>query len=102
MAGRAGLLSLGIMRSPTTGGVFASYAALADIRVAEPGATIGFAGPRVAEQTLGQTLPPTSHTAESAYEHGLVRPSFVPPPTQDCTVAVTSTLTQPSASNGTL
>src|SRR3954464_15325291 len=69
---RAGLLSLALMRSPTTGGVYASYASLADVRAAEPGATIGFAGPRVVELTTGSRLPEGSHTAESAYEHGLV------------------------------
>src|SRR5438309_4044346 len=70
--GRAGLLSLALLRSPTTGGVYASYASLADVRAAEPGATIGFAGPRVVELTTGSPLPSGSHTAESAYEHGLV------------------------------
>jgi len=68
----AGLLSLAVLRSPTTGGVYASYASLTDLRVAEPGATIGFAGPRVVELTTGTPLPSSSHTAESAYEHGLV------------------------------
>jgi len=70
--GRAGLLSLALLRSPTTGGVYASYASLADLRAAEPGATIGFAGPRVVELTTGERLPAGSHTAESAYDHGLV------------------------------
>src|SRR5437764_703734 len=70
--GRAGLLSLALMRSPTTGGVYASYASLADVRAAEPGATIGFAGPRVVEFTTGAPLPAGSHTAESAFENGLV------------------------------
>jgi acyl-CoA carboxylase subunit beta len=70
--GRAGLLSLALLRSPTTGGVYASYASLADVRAAEPGATIGFAGPRVVELTTRSPLPGGSHTAESAYEHGLV------------------------------
>src|SRR5207237_9609681 len=70
--GRAGLLSLAVLRSPTTGGVYASYASLTDLRAAEPGATIGFAGPRVVELTTGEPLPPGSHTAESAFEHGLV------------------------------
>jgi len=68
----AGLLSLAVFRPPTTGGVFASYASLTDVRCAAPGATVGFAGPRVAEQTMGERLPEGSHTAESAYEHGLV------------------------------
>ena len=68
----AGLLSVAVLRSPTTGGVFASYASLADLRCAEPEALIGFAGPRVVELTTGQRLPPDSHTAESAYAAGLV------------------------------
>ena len=70
--GRAGLLSLALLRSPTTGGVYASYASLADLRAAEPGATIGFAGPRVVELTTGSPLPAGSHTSESAYEQGLI------------------------------
>lgn len=57
---------------PTTGGVFAGLAALADITLAEEGATIGFAGPRVAERATGQPLPPNSHTADFAFEHGSV------------------------------
>src|SRR5262245_62681194 len=68
----AGLLSLGVYGSPTTGGVFASYGSLVDIRAAYEHAVIGFAGPRVAEGTLGSSLPATSHTAESAYRHALV------------------------------
>jgi acetyl-CoA carboxylase carboxyl transferase subunit beta len=69
---RAGLLSLALLRSPTTGGVYASYASLADVKAAEPGATIGFAGPRVVELTTGEPLPEGSHTAESAFAHGLL------------------------------
>lgn len=68
----AGLLQLAILRNPTTGGVYASYASLADIRIAEPGATIGFAGPRVVEMTTGEALPRGAQTAEFAYEAGLV------------------------------
>ena len=68
----AGLLSLGVYTQPTTGGVFASYASLVDVRCAEPGATVGFAGPRVVELTLGRKLPDGSHTAESAHAAGLV------------------------------
>jgi acetyl-CoA carboxylase alpha subunit/acetyl-CoA carboxylase beta subunit len=67
----AGLLSLAVYGSPTTGGVLASYASLVDLRAVVAGAVIGFAGPRVAEGTLGVPLPPGSHTAESVYEHGL-------------------------------
>jgi acetyl-CoA carboxylase carboxyl transferase subunit beta len=67
----AGLLSLAVYGSPTTGGVLASYASLVDLRAVVAGAVIGFAGPRVAEGTLGVPLPLGSHTAESVYEHGL-------------------------------
>jgi acyl-CoA carboxylase subunit beta len=68
----AGLLSLAVYRPPTTGGVFASYGSLVDLRAAQPGATVAFAGPRVAEQTLGLRLPEGSHTAESAFAAGWV------------------------------
>lgn len=68
----AGLLSVAVFRSPTTGGVFASYGSLCAIRAAEPGGTVGFAGPRVVELTTGVPLPEDSHTAESAYAAGLV------------------------------
>lgn len=68
----AGLLSIAVHRSPTTGGVFASYGSLTDLRVAEAGATIGFAGPRVVEQTAGEAVDGRSHTAELALAAGLV------------------------------
>jgi len=68
----AGLLSIALHRSPTTGGVLASYSSLADVRGVVAGATIGFAGPRVVELTTGKTLPPGSHTAEGAHGAGLV------------------------------
>lgn len=68
----AGLLSLGVFRSPTTGGVFASWGSLLDVRAVEPGATIGFGGPRVVAQVTGSLPPATSHRAESAYRAGLV------------------------------
>src|SRR5258706_13921670 len=60
----SGLLYLSILVSPTTGGVFASFASLGDVILAEPKALIGFAGPRVAEQVTGQKLPTGSHRAE--------------------------------------
>ena len=60
------------LRNPTTGGVYASFASSADVILAEPGATIGFAGPRVAEAFTGQSLPAGSHTAEWATKQGLV------------------------------
>lgn len=68
----AGLLSVALHRSPTTGGVLASYSSLADIRGVVAGATIGFAGPRVVELTTGEPLPAMSHTAEGAHAAGLV------------------------------
>lgn len=69
---RAGLLSIAVHRSPTTGGVFASYGSLTDLRIAEAGALVGFAGPRVVEQVTGSPVDGTSHTAESAFEAGIV------------------------------
>lgn len=73
-----GLPFVAWLRHPTTGGVFASFASTADVIVAEPGATIGFAGPRVAEAFTGQPLPAGSHTAASALEHGLVHALATP------------------------
>jgi acetyl-CoA carboxylase beta subunit/acetyl-CoA carboxylase alpha subunit len=61
-----------VFGNPTTGGVLASLAALADLTVAEADATIGFVGPRVAQRFTGQPLSDTSHTAPSAFTHGLV------------------------------
>ncbi len=74
----AGLLSVAIHRPPTTGGVFASYGSLADVRAAHPGATVGFAGPRVVELTTGEALPLDSHTAESAHAAALVDALIAP------------------------
>jgi acetyl-CoA carboxylase carboxyl transferase subunit beta len=75
----AGLLSVAALHSPTTGGVYASWASLTDLRAAEPGATIGFAGPRVVAEMVGEYPPAGSHTAESAYAAGLVD-ALVPAP----------------------
>ncbi|HEU0002708.1 MAG TPA: acetyl-CoA carboxylase carboxyltransferase subunit alpha/beta [Ktedonobacteraceae bacterium] len=66
----SGLFYLSILASPTTGGVFASFASLGDVILAEPGALIGFAGPRVAEQVTGQKLPAGSHRAEMLLTSG--------------------------------
>jgi len=63
---------ISVMSDPTTGGVFASYAVLGDINLAEPNALIGFAGPRVIEQTIHQKLPAGFQRAEFLLEHGLV------------------------------
>jgi acetyl-CoA carboxylase carboxyl transferase beta subunit len=68
----AGLLYVVVLTDPTTGGVTASFAMLGDIILAEPGALIGFAGPRVIEQTIGQKLPDGFQRAEFLLEHGFV------------------------------
>ena len=68
----AGLLSVCVLTDPTTGGVTASFASLGDIILAEPGALIGFAGPRVIEQTIGRKLPEGFQQAEFLLEHGFV------------------------------
>lgn len=68
----AGLLYVSVLTDPTTGGVTASFAMLGDIILAEPGALIGFAGPRVIEQTIGQRLPEGFQRAEFQVEHGMV------------------------------
>jgi len=68
----AGLLYISVLTHPTTGGVTASFASLADIIIAEPGALIGFTGPRVIEQTTGQKLPPGFQRAEFLLQHGMI------------------------------
>ena len=68
----AGLPYIVVLTNPTTGGVTASYAMLGDIHIAEPGALIGFAGPRVIEQTIREKLPEGFQRAEYLMEHGMV------------------------------
>ena len=68
----AGQLFVSVLTDPTTGGVTASFAMLGDIILAEPGALIGFAGPRVIEQTIGQKLPEGFQRAEFLLEHGFI------------------------------
>ncbi len=74
----AGLLSLAVHTSPTTGGVFASYGSLCSLSAVVDGATIGFAGPRVVEQTVGESVEGRSHTAATAYAAGLVDAVLAP------------------------
>lgn len=69
---QAGLLYISILSNPTTGGVTASFAMLGDINIGEPGALIGFAGPRVIKQTIGKELPPGFQRAEFLLEHGML------------------------------
>ena len=68
----AGLLYISVLTNPTTGGVTASFAMLGDIILAEPGALIGFAGPRVIEQTIRQKLPKGFQRSEFLLEHGFI------------------------------
>ena len=69
---QAGLLYTSVLTDPTTGGVTASFAMLGDIILAEPGSLIGFAGPRVIEQTIGQKLPEGFQRPEFLLEHGFL------------------------------
>jgi acetyl-CoA carboxylase carboxyl transferase subunit beta len=67
-----GVPFVSILSNPTTGGVSASYAMQGDVILAEPGAVVGFAGPRVIKQTIGQDLPQGFQTAEFLLEHGMI------------------------------
>ncbi len=69
---KAGLLYLSVLTDPTMGGIAASFASLGDITIAEPRALVGFAGPRVIEQTIRQKLPPGFQRTEFLYKHGMV------------------------------
>jgi acetyl-CoA carboxylase carboxyl transferase subunit beta len=69
---RAGLPYISVLTDPTTGGVTASFAMLGDLNIAEPKALIGFAGPRVIEQTIRQTLPEGFQRSEFLLEHGML------------------------------
>lgn len=70
--GEAGLPYISILTDPTTGGITASFAMLGDINIAEPGALIGFAGPRVVRETIGKDLPEGFQTSEFVLEHGFL------------------------------
>jgi acetyl-CoA carboxylase carboxyl transferase subunit beta len=73
----AGLPYISYLTDPTTGGVTASFAMLGDINISEPGALIGFAGPRVVRDTTGKDLPEGFQTAEFLLEHGFL--DFITP-----------------------
>jgi acetyl-CoA carboxylase carboxyl transferase subunit beta len=72
MLGERSIPYIAVLTNPTTGGVSASFAMLGDAILAEPGAVIGFAGPRVIKQTIGQDLPEGFQTAEFLLDHGMV------------------------------
>jgi len=80
---RKGIPRITILGHPTTGGVYASFASLADFIAAEEPATIGFAGPRVSVEMTGSDLPPGSHTARAAFEAGLADALITPEETRD-------------------
>ena len=87
-----------VLTNPTTGGVTASYAMLGDVHIAEPGALIGFAGPRVIEQTIREKLPEGFQKAEYLRDHGMVD-MVVPPPRSardDCKLCRLLTKAAPS------
>ncbi|MEA2641811.1 MAG: acetyl-CoA carboxylase carboxyl transferase subunit beta [Chloroflexota bacterium] len=70
--GRARVPCFSVLTDPTTGGVTASFASLGDVILAEPGALVGFAGPRVIEQTTRQKLPPDAQSPEKLLQHGMI------------------------------
>jgi acetyl-CoA carboxylase carboxyl transferase subunit beta len=69
---QAGQLYISVVTDPTTGGVTASFATLGDVILAEPGVTLGFAGKRVIQDTIGAVLPERFQTSEFVYEHGFI------------------------------
>ena len=72
MLGKEGVPYVSVLTDPTTGGVTASFAMLGDINIAEPGALIGFAGPRVVKETIGKDLPEGFQTSEFLLDHGFL------------------------------
>ncbi len=84
---RCGQLYLSVLTHPTMGGIYASFASLGDIIMAEPGALIGFAGPRIVAETTRQKLPEDFQTAEFALEHGMLD-AIVPRAEMRSTVAM--------------
>lgn len=70
--GRHGLLYISVLTHPTLAGVFGSFASLGDVIIAEPGATIGFAGQRVIEETIRKAVPPNLQKAETVFENGFI------------------------------
>ena len=84
---RAGLPYVSVLVNPTYGGVTASFAVLADVILAEPGALVGFAGPRLVEQTIRHSLPKGFQSTESLVRHGMID-AVVPRPELRETVAM--------------
>lgn len=69
---KQGLLFISVLTNPTLAGVYGSFASLGDLNIAEPGATVGFAGPTVIEETIRRPIPPDLQSAETVFEHGFI------------------------------
>jgi acetyl-CoA carboxylase carboxyl transferase subunit beta len=95
----AGLPYIVVLTNPTTGGVTASYAMLGDVHIAEPGALIGFAGPRVIEQTIREKLPEGFQRAEYLMEHGMVDMVVQAPRHEDTLARVLKIMTKRPAND---
>ena len=93
--GRAGVPFISILTDPTTGGVFASFAALGDVNIAEPQSLIGFAGARVAAGTTGESLPEGFQRAEFVYAHGFLDLVVPRPELRDRLIALLGYLKAP-------
>ena len=96
----AGLPFISVLADPTTGGVFASFAALGDVNVAEPNALIGFAGARVSAGTIAEELPPGFQRAEFLFAHGFVDRIAARADLRDDLAAILDVLTPPAAADG--
>ncbi|MFE0171382.1 acetyl-CoA carboxylase, carboxyltransferase subunit beta [Streptomyces sp. NPDC059002] len=96
----AGILTLSLITDPTYGGVAASFATLCDVIIAEPGARMGFAGPRVISQTIRQTLPAGFQTAEHLLAHGLVDTIRPRAELRDTLARLLATVAEPAARTG--
>jgi acetyl-CoA carboxylase carboxyl transferase subunit beta len=94
---KKGLPFISVLTDPTMGGVSASLAMLGDINVAEPNALIGFAGPRVIEQTVRETLPEGFQRSEFLLEHGAIDMIIDRREMRDRLASILSTLTKASA-----
>jgi len=96
----AGLPFISVLADPTTGGVFASFAALGDVNVAEPNALIGFAGARVSAGTIAEELPPGFQRAEFLFAHGFVDRIVPRPELRDELTAILDVLGNPPVVDG--
>jgi len=96
----AGVPFISVLADPTTGGVFASFAALGDVNVAEPNALIGFAGARVSAGTIAEELPPGFQRAEFLFAHGFVDRIVARPELRDELATILDVLAPPASAEG--